>query len=118
MATARETVDHILEQLEPLDVRARAMFGEYCLYCNDKPVALICNERLHLKPTPASDGREFPEEEAYPGSRQYRVVGPETIEDPKKFSALVQATADALPVHSPRKGRVKRGRSNQASPAG
>jgi TfoX/Sxy family transcriptional regulator of competence genes len=35
MGTARETVDHVLEQLEPLDVSAKAMFGEYCVVDGD-----------------------------------------------------------------------------------
>ena len=42
MSTSKKTVASILEQLEPLDVRARAMFGEYGLYCDEKIVGLIC----------------------------------------------------------------------------
>lgn len=33
MATRKETVDYILDQLDPLRVRMRAMFGEYAMYC-------------------------------------------------------------------------------------
>ena len=105
MTTRRESVDHLLEQLEPLKVRARAMFGEYCLYCDEKVVALICNETLFLKPSIASDGRGLSEEEAYPGSRPYRVVGPDIVEDPEALKALVQATADALPKPKPKRKR-------------
>ncbi len=38
MATSKDTVAYVLEQLEPLDVRARAMFGEYGFYCDNKIV--------------------------------------------------------------------------------
>ena len=32
-------------------VSARKMFGEFALYCDGKLVALICDDRLFLKPT-------------------------------------------------------------------
>ena len=54
MSTSKETVARILEQLEPLDVRARAMFGEYGLYCDEKIVGLICGDVLFVKPTEVS----------------------------------------------------------------
>ena len=55
MATEKATVDFILDQLTPLPVRARAMFGEYGLYCDEKFVALICDDTLFVKPTAISD---------------------------------------------------------------
>ena len=51
MSTSKETVAFILDQLAPLPVRAKAMFGEYGLYCDEKIVALICDETLFVKPT-------------------------------------------------------------------
>ena len=55
MATRKETIEHILDQLAPLPVRARAMFGEYGLYCGEKFVAVICDDTLFVKPTPGSE---------------------------------------------------------------
>jgi DNA transformation protein and related proteins len=107
MATRRETVEYLLEQLEPLNVRARQMFGEFCLYCDEKPVALICDETLFLKPTIASEGRGFKEAQAYPGSKLYRVLDGEVIENSDAFHSLVQATADALPSR-PKRTRTPR----------
>ncbi len=108
MSTRRETVQYILEQLEPLDVKARAMFGEFCLWCDEKPVALVCDETLFLKPTQASEGRGMDEAEAYRGSRLYRVVGVDLIEDPERLRTLIQATADALPMPKPKRPRTQR----------
>ena len=56
MSTSKDTIAFILEQLEPLDVRARAMFGEYGLYCDDKVVAFVCDDTIFLKQSPASAG--------------------------------------------------------------
>ena len=55
MATEKATVDFILDKLAPLPACARAMFGEYGLYCDEKFVALICDDTLFVKPTTISD---------------------------------------------------------------
>jgi TfoX/Sxy family transcriptional regulator of competence genes len=52
MATKQSTIDYLLDQLGSLPkVRARKMFGEYALYCNEKVVALICDDELYVKIT-------------------------------------------------------------------
>jgi TfoX/Sxy family transcriptional regulator of competence genes len=108
MATAKQTVEYILEQLEPLNVRSRAMFGEFCLWCDDKVVALICDDTLFLKPTRASEDRGMREAEAYPGSKFFRVVDQAIIDDSDTFRELVHKTADALPIPRRRQPRTSR----------
>ncbi len=101
MATSKETVAYVLEQLEPLDVRTRPMFGEYGFYCDDKIVGLICDDTVFIKPTPASDG--MPEAPAYTGAKNSRVADDALIADSERFRALIQATADTLPAPKPKK---------------
>ncbi len=101
MTTSKDFVAYILEQLEPLPVRARAMFGEYGLYCDEKIVALICNDTVFLKPTPASQA--LPDGPPYEGAKDYKVVAADTLEDSAALRALVQATAEALPAPKPKK---------------
>jgi DNA transformation protein len=108
MATNPETVAYVLEQLEPLNVRARPMFGEFCVWCDEKVVALICDDTVYLKPTSTTDGQGLREANAYPGSRLFRVAGVDLVEDSDAFRALVQATADALPAPRPKKLRAPR----------
>ena len=56
MATRQSTIDFLLDQLADLPgVRARKMFGEYALYLDEKVVALVCDDQLFLKPTPAGN---------------------------------------------------------------
>jgi TfoX/Sxy family transcriptional regulator of competence genes len=58
MATQPSTVNFLLEQLASAgEVKARNMFGEYALYCDERVVALVCDDKLFLKPTQA--GRAF-----------------------------------------------------------
>ena len=53
MPTSQSTIDFLLDQLSGLPrVRARKMFGEYALYCQEKVVALVCDNQLFVKITP------------------------------------------------------------------
>ncbi|OYD70823.1 TfoX/Sxy family protein [Rhodococcus sp. OK302] len=100
MSSSKDTVTWILEQLEPLDVRARAMFGEYGLYCDEKMVALICNNTLFVKPTEISGEFSSPAERMppYPGAKDYCRVPREGLDDVDQLQAFIQRTADALPL--------------------
>lgn len=112
MGSSQETVTHFLEQLDALDVRARAMFGEFAVYCDEKVVVLVCNDRLFLKPTDAFDSFAIELERCppYPGAKDYLVLDERTVQDRAQLLRLVQATADALPKPKPKKAKKKRAR--------
>ena len=95
MATSRQTIDHLLEQLAPLDVRAKAMFGEYGFYCDEVFVGLVCDYTVYLKPTPITDGMMAGE--PYPGAKPHAIVDADLLEDPDALQRLVAETAAALP---------------------
>ncbi|MEV0295030.1 TfoX/Sxy family protein [Nocardia sp. NPDC050710] len=111
MSTDKAVVAEIVEQLEPLDVRARAMFGEYGLYCDDKMVALICDDRLYLKPSPVA--ADFADESwlasPYPGAKPHYLVPTARLADSVWLGQFVKRTADVLPkpVRKPRKRPAK-----------
>jgi TfoX/Sxy family transcriptional regulator of competence genes len=110
MASDREFVDFVCDQIRAAGaIAARKMFGEYALYCDGKVVALVCDNRLFVKPTPA--GRAFavgvPEGLPYRGARPYLLVE-ERLDDAPWLSALVRTTADALPPPRPRAARPAR----------
>ena len=55
MASSKEYVDYILEQLSGLEeISCRSMMGEYIVYYREKIAAYICDERFLVKPTAAS----------------------------------------------------------------
>lgn len=114
MATSKETVAYILDQLTPLPVRARAMFGEYGLYCDEKVVGLICNDKLFVKPTAISP-EFFTEADLappYPGAKDSYVVLGERLEDREWLQELIARTADLLPVPK-KKSRKERGKQSK-----
>lgn len=99
-------VEYVCDQMRDAGtIRYRKMFGEYAVYCDDKVVALICDDQLFITPTAA--GREFLEEpiEAlpYPGAKLYFLV--DGIDDREWLAELVRLTAQELPV--PRRKRPK-----------
>ena len=100
MGTAQSTIDHLLDQLAAAgDFSARKMFGEYCLYLSGRPVALVCDDQLFLKPTEAARARlPIPAEAApYPGARPHLLVSADLWEDRDALAALLHAQAMALP---------------------
>ena len=109
MATLKETIARLLEQLEPLNVRARAMFGEYALYCDEKLVALVCDNTVFLKPSPASAGLGIHLVPAppYAGAKDYFVIGDAIVRDDEAFRRVIQETAGALPPPKPKAPRKR-----------
>lgn len=99
----------VLEQLEPLNVRARAMFGEYALYCDEKVVALVCDNTVFLKPSSASAGLGIHLVPAppYPGAKDYFAIGDAIIADDDAFRRVIRETAAALPVPKPKAPRKR-----------
>lgn len=109
MATSPATVAHILDLLGP-ECRARAMFGEYALYCDDKVVALICDDSLYLKDLPAVRAL-IPDPATgapYPGAKPH-VLGDALLDEPERLRAAVRALAAALPAPRPKKPRQPKG---------
>lgn len=101
MATKQSTADYIADQVSAAGmIRTKKMFGEYALYCDDKVVAFICDDRLFVKPTDA--GREYigtvEEAEAYPGSKMYFLIDEHLWEDRDWLTDLIRRTADAVPA--------------------
>ena len=111
MATSQGTIDYLLDQLAGTRlVSARRMFGEYCLYWDGRPVALVCDDQLYLKPTDA--GRALlatvVEGAPFPGARPHLLVSADLWEDPEWLGRLVRATAQALPVGKEPAKRAKK----------
>ena len=109
MASDHSIVDYVLEQISSAGrVHAKKMFGEYGIYCNDKIVALICDDQLYVKPTEA--GRTYlknPIEGCpYPGAKPYFLISGELWEDSKWLSKLIKISSTELPP--PKAKRTKK----------
>lgn len=108
MSTDIQTVTYIEDQLRSIAsrVRTRKMFGEYALYCDEKVVALICDDQVFIKITPAGKslvGEGYEEGFPYPGAKPAMLIDGEFLENADKFTQLVIGTADSLPAPKPKK---------------
>lgn len=113
MSTSQATIDFILDQVEGAgEVRARKMFGEYALYCDEKVVALVCDDTLYIKitePGRAFVGSHYAEGAPYPGAKPHMQIAEDLLDDRHWLSELVRLTAEALPVPI-KKAKKKRSR--------
>ena len=105
MATDRKTVDYIVDQIaEAGSVTAKAMFGEYGLYCQGKMIAIIGDEQLFMKPT--AGGRSFAgdaeEVSPFPQAKPYLLIDGDRWDDREWLTELARITAAELPAPKPK----------------
>lgn len=101
MSSKQSTVDFILEQIsEAGTVSAKKMFGEYGIYCNEKIVALVCDDQLFVKPTEAGKAfiGNFIEGNPYPGAKPYILISGELWDDHEWLTTLFNITTAELPL--------------------
>jgi len=107
MASDLSFVEFVVDQIEDAgEITFRKMFGEYALYCKGKVVALVCDNRLFVKPTEA--GRSFignvVEAPPYPGAKPSFLIE-DQVEDREWISQLIMLTEKELPMPKPKKKR-------------
>ena len=110
MATAQNTIDFLLDQLSSLGAAStRKMFGEYCLYLSGKPVGLVCDDQLYLKPTKAGITliANVTEGSPYPGAKPHLLITPDQWEDAEWLCELVRVTERELPQPKPKSKKPK-----------
>jgi DNA transformation protein len=110
MSTQVSTVEYLVDQMSLApDIRTRAMFGEYAVYCQDKIVALICDDQLYVKPTEAGRAylKQVVEGNPYPGAKPYFLITGDLCEDQEWLSQLIVKTAQELPAPKPKVSRKK-----------
>lgn len=108
MATSKEFVDFILEQLSDLSgIAGRSMMGEYIIYYREKIAAYICDNRFLVKIVSASERLlpDAPKEPPYPGAKDMLLV--ENVENKKFLCDMFKEMYDELPAPKPKKAKKK-----------
>ena len=103
MASSKEYLDFILEQLSDLeDVSYRGMMGEYILYYRGKVIGGIYDDRLLVKPTKSAAAmmphaeKELP----YAGAKEMLLV--DDVDNREFLTALLEAMDPELPARKKR----------------
>ena len=104
MASSKEYLDFILDQLSELDgISWRKMMGEYILYRHGKIVGGIYDDRFLVKPTKSAAammpdaGMEIP----YEGAKEMLLV--DNVENREFLRELLEAMDGELPAPKPGK---------------
>ena len=105
MATDKKFIETVIEKLQPLEITAKPMFGEYGLYYQGKNFALVCDNTLFVKITAAGAavagrvGQASP----YEGAKAAFRISSAKLNDRDWIIELVRVTSDALPLPKKKK---------------
>ena len=104
MASHREYLDFILEQLSGLDhVTYRAMMGEFIIYYRGKIIGGIYDDRFLVKPTKAAIARmpDADREIPFVGAKEMLLV--DNVDNREFLTDLLEAMVEELPAPKARK---------------
>ena len=104
MASSKEYLDYILEQLGSLDeISSRPMMGEYVLYYKEKVFGGIYDNRLLVKPVKAAAALmpDAPLELPYDGAKEMLMV--EETDNREFLKELFNAMYEELPASKKKK---------------
>ena len=104
MASSKEYLDFILEQLSELDgVSWRSMMGEYILYYRGKIIGGIYDDRFLVKPTKSAEAM-MPNAEMelpYDGAKEMLLV--DDVDNKEFLRELLEAMYSELPAPKKKK---------------
>ncbi|MBE5871917.1 MAG: competence protein TfoX [Lachnospiraceae bacterium] len=104
MASSKEYLDFVLEQLSELDdITYKAMMGEYIIYYRGKIVGGVYDDRFLVKPVNTAKNM-MPEAELelpYEGAKEMFLV--DNIENKEFLKELLEAMFDDLPAPKKKK---------------
>ena len=98
MATTKEYIQFVLEQLDGIDdVTCKKMFGEYMVYVQEKPVLIVCDNCPMVKKVPelAEIMRDAPDGVPYEGAKVHYQLD---IENRELTRAVIEILVRVTPV--------------------
>ena len=104
MASSKEYLDFILDQLSGLDeISCRAMMGEYIVYYRGRIVGGIYDDRFLVKPTKSAAAMmpDAEKELPYEGAKEMLLV--DNVENREFLQELLNAMYDELPAPKKKK---------------
>lgn len=110
MASDLSFVKFVAEQIQTAgELKYKSMFGDNGLFCDSKIIALICDNKLFVKPTAA--GRSYignvTEVPPYPGAKPAFLID-DKIENSQWLSGLIKVSYGELPEPKPKKKSKKK----------
>lgn len=109
MATTPEFMQFLYDQVKSAgNISGKKMFGEYMLYCDGRPVLLICDNTVYVKQLPdvaaifSTHNITPPTGIPYPGAREHYILD---ADNGDLAIAVVRKMAQITPMPKPRSHR-------------
>lgn len=107
MATTVDYIEFVMDsigEISGMEFRHKKMFGEYCIYANEKPVLLVCDNTVYLKMLPCIEelmggARTNP---PYNGAKPHYILD---VENNELTKMVVRVLEQNTPLPKPRKKR-------------
>lgn len=106
MASSPDFVAYICDQLEGLgEVRSRKMFGGCLVYLNDKPVFILCGDRVQVKMLPCLEALlgDRPAQPPYEGAKPHYLLDPDDRDTLRQAARLAE---EVTPLPKKRKKKI------------
>lgn len=104
MATTLDYIEFVIDSLREVKatLRYRKMFGEYCLYANEKPIMLICDNTPFVKMHPVLEHFMNESRIGYPfeGAKPHYILD---IDDTELAVKVVTELEKVVPLPKPKK---------------
>lgn len=103
MACSIDFIDFVCSQIEGAGIiRARKMFGDYCIYVDEKPVLLACDNIVYIKKHAAIASLMQNAECGYPydGAKEHYILD---IEHRKEAIYVIKTLLPHIPQPKPKK---------------
>jgi len=97
MATSQSFIDYVCEQLEGVGaIRWIRMMGEACVYVDEKPIVLICNDTIYIKKLQCLDKFDIKETAIpYKGASERYIID---VDDRELLREVVKQVAENTPL--------------------
>ncbi len=105
MACSQDYIDFVCSQLVGVGViRTRRMFGDWCIYVDEKPVILACDEQCYVKKHEAIEDLMLDAQIGFPydGAKEHYILD---IEHSAQARLVVSRLIDVLPYPKKKKNK-------------
>jgi len=103
MACTTEFIDFVCAQIESVGViRSRKMFGDWCIYIDEKPIILACDNTVYVKMNPAIASLMEDAETGtpYDGAKEHYILD---IEHRDQATAVLKKLVEVTPYPKKKK---------------
>jgi len=107
MATTLEYAEFVCEQLDGIgSISMKKMFGEYCIYINEKPIILCCDNTTYIAKDPAIEDLMKDAEcgVPYKGAKERYILD---IDHRTEARQIVKVLESVTPFPKPKKPKSK-----------